>query len=196
VRRERCRRSFVGCFYNCDLIDFREYFLDVLSRRPPNPAAGADPSELRRYRERRARGRRERKAARTLAVITGTFVVCWLPFFIVATVRPFCGARCRSAIPRQALSVISWLGYGNSLVNPLIYTVFNPDFRRAFRRLLRLDRVPAAAAAGGAGGTGGGIAMAVGRHGEFGGRSTGGNAGLLRPDAITHIDVRSSAVTV
>jgi len=46
----------------CD--DDREYFMDVLSRRGPPP--GSDPDELRRYRERRARGRRERKAARTL----------------------------------------------------------------------------------------------------------------------------------
>jgi len=38
--------------------------MDVLSRRGPPP--GSDPEELRRYRERRARGRRERKAARTL----------------------------------------------------------------------------------------------------------------------------------
>jgi len=77
---------------------------------------------------------RERKAARTLAVITGTFVLCWLPFFIVATLRPFCGDLCH--YPAPLISVIVWLGYVNSLLNPIIYTVFNADFRSAFRKIL------------------------------------------------------------
>ena len=89
--------------------------------------------------ERRAKERleqkRERKAARTLAVITGSFVMCWLPFFIVALVCPFCAERCLE-IPPLVLSVIGWLGYLNSLLNPIIYTVFNPDFRSAFRKIL------------------------------------------------------------
>jgi len=77
---------------------------------------------------------RERKAARTLGIITGTFVVCWLPFFILALVRPFCADRCH--YPDLLVSVIGWLGYVNSLLNPVIYTVFNPDFRLAFRKIL------------------------------------------------------------
>jgi len=39
------------------------------------------------------------------------FVVCWLPFFTLATVRPFCGARCGRAIPPSVVSLIVWLGY-------------------------------------------------------------------------------------
>ena len=78
--------------------------------------------------------RRERKAARTLAVITGTFVLCWLPFFVVAVLRPFCGDHCY--FPAPLISVIVWLGYVNSLLNPIIYTVFNADFRSAFRKIL------------------------------------------------------------
>ena len=78
--------------------------------------------------------KRERKAARTLAIVTGTFVICWLPFFIVATVSPFCGDQCH--YPVWLMSVIGWLGYFNSLLNPVIYTIFNPDFRSAFRKIL------------------------------------------------------------
>ena len=55
--------------------------------------------------------------ARTLAIVTGTFVVCWLPFFIVALVQPFYAIS--EAYPATlASSVIMWLGYVNSLLNP------------------------------------------------------------------------------
>jgi len=87
----------------------------------------------RRAREKQEQ-RRERKAATTLAVVTGTFLVCWLPFFILALVRPFCADSCY--YPPLMVSIIGWLGYFNSLLNPIIYTVFNPDFRSAFRKIL------------------------------------------------------------
>jgi len=38
--------------------------------------------------------------------------------------------------PPMLFAVIFWLGYCNSALNPIIYTIFNRDFRRAFRKIL------------------------------------------------------------
>jgi 5-hydroxytryptamine receptor 1 len=77
--------------------------------------------------------KRERKAAKTLAIITGAFVVCWLPFFILALLMPLCDA---CYISDYIQSFFLWLGYFNSTLNPVIYTIFSPEFRQAFKRIL------------------------------------------------------------
>ncbi|CAB3366295.1 Hypothetical predicted protein [Cloeon dipterum] len=78
---------------------------------------------------------KERRAARTLGIIMGVFVVCWLPFFLMYVILPFCTSCCPSD---KLISFVTWLGYLNSALNPIIYTIFNLDFRRAFKKLLRL----------------------------------------------------------
>lgn len=78
---------------------------------------------------------KERRAARTMAIIMGAFVVCWLPFFLMYVIFPFCG-QCAEATNHHIINGIVWLGYVNSTLNPVIYTVFNVDFRRAFKNLL------------------------------------------------------------
>lgn len=78
---------------------------------------------------------RERKTVKTLGIIMGTFIVCWLPFFIVALVLPFCAESCY--MPDWLGAVINWLGYSNSLLNPIIYAYFNKDFQSAFKKILR-----------------------------------------------------------
>ncbi|XP_035791641.1 5-hydroxytryptamine receptor-like isoform X2 [Anopheles albimanus] len=77
--------------------------------------------------------KRERKAAKTLAIITGAFVCCWLPFFIIAILLPTCTS---CDISPLVTSVCLWLGYFNSTLNPIIYTIFSPEFRHAFKRIL------------------------------------------------------------
>ncbi|KAK7602154.1 hypothetical protein V9T40_009595 [Parthenolecanium corni] len=77
--------------------------------------------------------KREKKAAKTLAIITGAFVICWLPFFVMALAMPMCPG-CQ--INRYVSSFFLWLGYFNSTLNPIIYTVFSPEFRQAFNRIL------------------------------------------------------------
>ncbi|CAL8360364.1 unnamed protein product [Lota lota] len=74
---------------------------------------------------------RERKAMRVLPVVVGTFLFCWTPFFVVHTLR----ARCSTCtVPPGLVSVVTWLGYINSALNPIIYTVFNTEFRKFFKK--------------------------------------------------------------
>lgn len=74
----------------------------------------------------------EKTAARTLGIIIGGFVMCWLPFFLLALIGPLCSCSINVTIT----DVFTWFGYSNSALNPIIYTFFNPDFRKAFRNIL------------------------------------------------------------
>lgn len=100
---------------------------------------------------------KERRAARTLGIIMGVFIMCWVPFFLVYIIVPFCPTCCPSDALMDALT---WLGYVNSRysiwniisplennfylqgnlfissINPCVYTIFNLDYRRAFKKLL------------------------------------------------------------
>ncbi|XP_062340166.1 5-hydroxytryptamine (serotonin) receptor 1A b [Osmerus eperlanus] len=78
---------------------------------------------------------RERKAVKTLGIIMGTFIFCWLPFFIRALVMPFCKKSC--CMPWWLGDIINWLGYSNSLLNPIIYAYFNKDFQSAFKKIIK-----------------------------------------------------------
>ena len=74
----------------------------------------------------------DHKAAITVGVIMGTFLLCWVPFFCVNIIAAFC----KTCIPGMAFKVLTWLGYSNSAFNPIIYSIFNTEFREAFRRIL------------------------------------------------------------
>ncbi|KAI5626836.1 histamine H2 receptor [Silurus asotus] len=76
---------------------------------------------------------REHKAAVRLAVVLGAFVVCWFPYFTFFTIM---GIRKEPDLPRMAYSVVLWLGYANSTLNPFLYAALNRDFRSAYGRLL------------------------------------------------------------
>lgn len=77
----------------------------------------------------------DQKARITLGVIMGIFLVCWLPFFVGNIVRSVC-----SCIPSWLFATLTWLGYANSVANPAIYSIFNRDFRNAFKKILLCQR--------------------------------------------------------
>ncbi|KFO27721.1 5-hydroxytryptamine receptor 1A [Fukomys damarensis] len=109
---------------------------------PREPSADLGfPASFERKNERNAEAKRkmalarERKTVKTLGIIMGTFILCWLPFFIVALVLPFCESSCH--MPTLLGAVINWLGYSNSLLNPVIYAYFNKDFQNAFKKIIK-----------------------------------------------------------
>ncbi|XP_041517662.1 alpha-2A adrenergic receptor [Microtus oregoni] len=115
---------------------------DSLPRRGPGAAgpgtAGSGPGEERGAKASRWRGRqnREKRFTFVLAVVIGVFVVCWFPFFFTYTLI---AVGC--PVPYQLFNFFFWFGYCNSSLNPVIYTIFNHDFRRAFKKILcRGDR--------------------------------------------------------
>ncbi|XP_041477186.1 dopamine receptor 1-like [Lytechinus variegatus] len=75
----------------------------------------------------------DHKAAITLGIIMGVFLMCWLPFFIYNIVLPLCTSCLFSEL---AFKILTWLGYFNSCLNPVIYSIFNRDFRNAFKNIL------------------------------------------------------------
>lgn len=84
----------------------------------------------------RGRQNREKRFTFVLAVVIGVFVVCWFPFFFTYTLT---AVGCD--VPRTLFKFFFWFGYCNSSLNPVIYTIFNHDFRRAFKKILcRGDR--------------------------------------------------------
>ncbi|KAH7731981.1 Protein TYRA-2 a [Aphelenchoides avenae] len=75
---------------------------------------------------------KERRGVKVLGIILGCFTVCWTPFFVMYVVVQFCSG---CTVNPHIEMFITWLGYSNSAMNPIIYTVFNRDYQIALKRL-------------------------------------------------------------
>nr|XP_055042977.1 trace amine-associated receptor 4-like [Misgurnus anguillicaudatus] len=75
---------------------------------------------------------RERKAAKTLALVMGVFFICWLPYAIATAVDPFLNF----VTPADVFEALGCFAYLNSTCNPLIYGFFYPCFQKAFKTLI------------------------------------------------------------
>ncbi|XP_030051363.1 trace amine-associated receptor 4-like [Microcaecilia unicolor] len=76
--------------------------------------------------------KKESKAAKTLSIVMGVFILCWLPFFVLTITDPFINF----STPEDLYNAFLWLGYFNSTFNPIIYGLFYPWFRKAFKIIL------------------------------------------------------------
>ncbi|CAH1781921.1 unnamed protein product [Owenia fusiformis] len=82
--------------------------------------------------------RTEQKAAKVLGVIFVIFICCWVPFFVVNVTTAICDIlEYRLTMDPILFTVFLWLGYVSSTINPIIYTIFNKNFRKAFKLLMK-----------------------------------------------------------
>uniref|UniRef100_A0A8C4YNG5 Dopamine receptor D2 n=1 Tax=Gopherus evgoodei TaxID=1825980 RepID=A0A8C4YNG5_9SAUR len=93
---------------------------------------GKTRTSLKTLSRRKLSQQKEKKATQMLAIVLGVFIICWLPFFITHILNMHCNCN----IPPAMYSAFTWLGYVNSAVNPIIYTTFNIEFRKAFLKIL------------------------------------------------------------
>ncbi|KAJ3585246.1 hypothetical protein NHX12_013967 [Muraenolepis orangiensis] len=89
----------------------------------------------------------------------------WCPFFITNVTYVLCRGSCNEALLGELLNVFVWVGYISSGVNPLVYTLFNKTYRRAFCSYIRCRYTASAAANaalyGGPGAKGAAVAVAA-----------------------------------
>nr|XP_060643523.1 D(2) dopamine receptor isoform X2 [Anolis sagrei ordinatus] len=93
---------------------------------------GKTRTSLKTISRRKFSQQKEKKATQMLAIVLGVFIICWLPFFITHILNMHCDCN----IPQAMYNAFTWLGYVNSAVNPIIYTTFNIEFRKAFMKIL------------------------------------------------------------
>lgn len=87
----------------------------------------------------RKRFAQELKLAKTLGIVVLCFVICWLPFEII-NIMILIDEGVINCAMEIADTVACWLAYLHSSMNPLLYAFASSEFRRAFKKLLFVNR--------------------------------------------------------
>ncbi|XP_044154965.1 histamine H3 receptor [Bufo gargarizans] len=101
--------------------------------------SGSTPSLEKRMRmvsqgiAQRFRLSRDKKIAKSLAVIVCVFGLCWAPYTLLMIIRAACRGHC---IPEYWYEASFWLLWVNSAVNPILYPLCHYSFKRAFKKIL------------------------------------------------------------
>lgn len=94
-----------------------------LCKLDPSTSRAAQPSRL----------SRDKKIAKSLAIIVCVFAICWAPYTLLMIIRAACRGRC---IQHHWYEVTFWLLWLNSAINPFLYALCHSSFRRAFSKIL------------------------------------------------------------
>ncbi|XP_071296425.1 histamine H3 receptor-like isoform X2 [Agelaius tricolor] len=76
---------------------------------------------------------RDKRVAKSLAVIVCVFGVCWAPYTLLMIIRAACHGHC---VHHSLYEISFWLLWVNSAINPVLYPLCHTSFRKAFIKLL------------------------------------------------------------
>lgn len=133
------RKFFVGYGIFCLVIvffvsyAFIVYALVVMFRTISGKTNQKEPSLLRRNSRNYQKTNNRRRVCIIFAVMAAIFAICWLPWFMLALLVNL------HVHVENLESFMKWFvpfRYLTSIINPLLYTFFKPDFRRAFKEML------------------------------------------------------------
>lgn len=109
------------------------YALVVMFRVISGKSGQKQPVLLRRNSRSFETNRQRRRVCTIFAAMATVFAVCWLPWYMMVLL-----VNMKVDI-KNFDSYLQWfatLRYVTCIVNPLLYTFFKPDFRRAFKEVL------------------------------------------------------------
>ena len=76
----------------------------------------------------------ELRLSKSLFVVVFAFMICWIPFWVVAVLTHF------TSMPRNINVFSSFCLYLSHIINPFIYAGMNRTFRSEFRKMLCCER--------------------------------------------------------
>ncbi|XP_010075522.1 PREDICTED: histamine H3 receptor-like [Pterocles gutturalis] len=76
---------------------------------------------------------RDKRVAKSLAIIVCVFGLCWAPYTLLMIIRAACHGHC---VPYSIYETSFWLLWVNSAINPVLYPLCHMSFRKAFIKLL------------------------------------------------------------
>lgn len=109
---------------------------DLLTTSDGSSIGGSLAYKESEIKKRRIAKAKEKRAIVVVGIIIAAFIICWFPFFMTYAISTTFDIN----IDKMTFAVFFWLGYCNSGLNPLIYTLFNRDFKQAFANLLCRQR--------------------------------------------------------
>ncbi|KAM7177228.1 histamine H4 receptor [Macrochelys suwanniensis] len=81
----------------------------------------------------RSKLNRNKKIAKSLAIIVCVFAICWAPYSLLMIISAACYGEC---VNKFLYEITFWLLWLNSSVNPFLYPLCHVRFRKAFMKIL------------------------------------------------------------